>query len=247
LIQDTLHLVVKATNQRGKTLESMVVVDDTWPVMPPRGWPILPKKMSPTVLRKRYIEALQETISTDTSGITLGEVVVKEQRKINFDTDSDGNLLWKIYAEPDGFILVNDFIQKTTGDIMTLIRGRIPAIRISGQGTLTDPYTYTTRGPVSLTSGGGSGNSSAYEDTPGKGGPLFLINGVPVSAPRVQGDYVTTIPLREVDRIDYLTNQSAIYGLNGTYGVIAIYLKKARSMDNASKDVSVIEVVGYGK
>ena len=226
---DSLKCVVKIMNLKGKEIKAKIKVEaDAF---------IFSSKNETTLFK---MSANSENTNLDNSEIAtykrnnlsetpkmLDEVILKASKSIDYDHDSNGNRLPKLYGEPDGVIQVSE---TTSGaNVTQIIQGRIPAIKISGDG-LGQPYKYSGRGRGTFT------NATTTEANPNKTGeitdepPLFLLDGIIVDTPREQGDFLMSIPPQDIERVDYLVNASAsMYGARASNGVIAIYTKKGES------------------
>jgi len=130
--------------------------------------------------------------------------------------EENNNKLTDIYSEPD-FVLPSSEFPKGSRDVLDVMRGRIPGVNIYGDQIII-------RGPNTLT---------------GSNQPLFLIDGVPTR----DVDAIKTIPVDEIDRIEVLKGpSSAIYGMRGANGVIAIYTKRGQFM---KRGVVEFDMLGY--
>jgi TonB-dependent SusC/RagA subfamily outer membrane receptor len=121
-----------------------------------------------------------------------------------------------IYGEPD-FVLRSKDFPSGSHDILEVMKGRVPGMNIQGDEIII-------RGPSSIM---------------GSNQPLFLIDGVPT---RDIGS-VRSIPVEEIDRVEVLKGaNSAIFGMRGGNGVIAIYTKRGHFM---KKGVVEFDMLGY--
>lgn len=141
------------------------------------------------------------------------KIALEKERK---EKEENRNELHDIYSEPD-FILPSSEFPKGSRDIVDVMRGRIPGVNIYGNQIII-------RGPNTLT---------------GSNQPLFLIDGVPTR----DIDAIRSIPVDEIDRVEVLKGpSSAIYGMRGANGVIAIYTKRGQFM---KRGVIEFEMLGY--
>ncbi len=132
------------------------------------------------------------------------------------EKEQNNNVLHDIYSEPD-FILYSKDFPKGSRSLLDVMKGRIPGVNIYGNQIMI-------RGPNSLM---------------GSNQPLFLIDGVPTRDVEV----LNSIPVEEVDRIEVLKGpSSAIYGMRGANGVIAVYTKRGQFM---KRGVIEFDMLGY--
>ncbi|WP_428664803.1 carboxypeptidase-like regulatory domain-containing protein [Runella sp.] len=219
LFYGVLKTVVKVENRKGHLIDAIVRL------APEKSWipanaskPAALDSVSLKKLFQRHIERNNSHIQRE--GKTLSEVIIKGNRTIDFNYDSDNHLLWKIYDEPDGYILMDEK-KRNFQTILMLLSSHIPSLTIKGDG-IGVPFTYTFRGPNTITSTGG--NNALLP------GPLFLVDGVPVEAPRYQTDFLLTLLPTDINRIDYLTNKAGTYGVSASISiVIAIYTNHGKS------------------
>lgn len=229
-----LKTVVKVENKKGQPVDAIVSL------APERSWipsnaskPLTPDSTALKHLFQRHIELNNNHLLKE--GKTLAEVTVKGNRTVDFNYDSDHHLLWKIYDEPDGYILMDEK-KRNFQTILTLLSSHIPSLTIKGDG-LGVPFTYTFRGTNTISATGG--NNALLP------GPLFLVDGVPVEAPRYQTDFLLTLLPADINRIDYLTNKAGIYGVSASIGiVIAIYTNRCKSQ-STNKGLNNLTIEGY--
>lgn len=161
----------------------------------------------------------------------LDEVYVKAKRDENGEFNEYGNPYWKIYGKADGVIKVD----KNSGgrSFMDIIRGRIPGLQIiEDDGKIT----YRFRGIGTLMSGDGN--------VP----PLFLLDGVVYDAPRDDSSPLMHIPIREIDKIEYLVNEStSLFGTRAAGGVIAIFTKRGATFYENANTLSSVKLKGFEK
>jgi TonB-dependent SusC/RagA subfamily outer membrane receptor len=132
------------------------------------------------------------------------------------EEEKNENKLHDIYSEPD-FVLHSEDFPKGSRSVLDVMKGRIPGVNIYGNQIVI-------RGPNSLM---------------GSNQPLFLIDGVPTR----DVESINSIPVDEIDRIEVLKGpSSAIYGMRGANGVIAIYTKRGEFM---KRGVIEFSMLGY--
>lgn len=120
-----------------------------------------------------------------------------------------------IYHTADYVLEVTDEM-RTYNSVLDMIQGRIPGVMVSGNNVLI-------RGPSTFL---------------GSNEPLFLIDNIPVDLGAVQ-----SMNPRDVERIEVLKGPStAIYGIRGANGVIAIYTIRGRFM---IKGILKFEMLGF--
>lgn len=122
----------------------------------------------------------------------------------------------ELYAEPD-FVLRSEDFPKGSHDIIEVLKGRVPGVNIYGDQVII-------RGPNSIM---------------GSNQPLFLLDGMPTK------DITTirSVPIENIDRVEVLKGPStAVYGIRGANGVIAIYTKRGQFM---KRGVVEFDMLGY--
>jgi hypothetical protein len=185
----------------------------------------------------------------------LAEVTVNSKKTFNPDYDSYGKRLNKLYGEPDGTIMVTE--NMFGSNVVQLIQGKIPAIKISGDGINTK-FTYYARGRGTITnnhpqSSSTSGISDEINGSSSNGGttdepPLFVLDGVIVPVPRGQEDLLMGIPVQDIERVDYLIGaSSSMYGVRASNGVIAIYTKTAGKGALSKSRLLSTKLLGFQK
>ncbi len=131
------------------------------------------------------------------------------------ERDSMQQTLEGIYHTPD-FVLYVDENMESYRTVLEMIQGRIPGVQVSGNSV-------QIRGPSSLS---------------GSNDPLFLIDNVPTDVNAVQ-----SLNPVDVERIEVLKGpSSAIYGVRGANGVIAIFTKRGRFL---IKGILTFDMLGY--
>lgn len=167
------------------------------------------------------------------------------ENKYNGD---DGH--FRLYEKAD-FVLEVDPFEQSYGNVMDYMVGKVPGVDVNGDNI-------QIRGASSF-----GGNSM----------PLFLLDGVPLvesqnfSLPfEVQSGLdengtenintsnqliqtIQSIPLSDVDKIEILksAHNTAVYGVKGANGVIAIYTRKGEATRRSSIGKGIVEnrIVGY--
>jgi TonB-dependent SusC/RagA subfamily outer membrane receptor len=133
------------------------------------------------------------------------------------EVDSMQSRLEGIYHTPDYVLHVDDNM-RTFNSVLDMIQGRVPGVMVSGNSV-------QIRGPSSIH---------------GSNEPLFLIDNVPTDVGAVQA-----LNPADIERIEFLKGpSSAIYGVRGANGVIAIYTLRGRFMQ---KGILEFEMLGYHK
>ena len=125
-----------------------------------------------------------------------------------------------IYFEPSNSMDFEEVRKGTAArNILEAIEGRIAGVNISGEDiAIREPMRITEKGGVNM------GQPS---------GPLFLLDGMPVSK-----DAILSIPVNQVDFIDVLKGpRTTIFGSAGSHGVIAVYTLTAS--DNLNNNVKI--------
>lgn len=219
--------VVKAMNDRGKQLKIWLELQQYMASLP---LPIYenPKRnsISPDNNNVKYEAYLlkQQTRMLD-------EITVTAKKERNYDFDLMGNKIIKIYGKPDGIIQVDD--RTVGGNVIEIIRGKIPAIQIRGDGNELYPYEYSMRGIASIS---GAQNP-----------PLILLDGVVYDAPKTEKDPLMSLNVRDIDWIEYVVNAgTSAYGVRGSGGIVAIYTKRGKNgYSNIKSSLSVLNLQGF--
>lgn len=176
----------------------------------------------------------------------LGRSVKSDQHKI----ETDGH--FRLYESAD-FVLQPGEFEQSYDNILDYMVGKVPGVDINGNDI-------RIRGASSF------GTSAT---------PLFLMDGIPlvgmqsINLPKeiaqstdLEGNTATepneqliqairAIPMSDVDKIEVLKSaqNTAVYGLRGANGVIAIYTRRGKMGDGSSIGKGIIEnkIAGYSK
>jgi TonB-dependent SusC/RagA subfamily outer membrane receptor len=107
---------------------------------------------------------------------------------------------FKLHSQADQVIKFTDQMRSSSQSVLDALRGRVPGLSIGNGGSSI------------------RGGSSIF----GSNDPLYLIDGMPTNYQGIQ-----SININDVDYVEILKGpSSAIYGLRGANGVIAVYTKK---------------------
>lgn len=147
--------------------------------------------------------------------IEAREAYNEEQERLE---EERKNLVTTLHGEPDHVLRSADF-PKGSRDIVEAMKGRVPGMTIMGNQIFI-------RGVHSF---------SASNQ------PLFLIDGIPTN----DVEAVRSIPVEDIDRVEILKGPStAIYGVRGGNGVIAIYTKRGQYV---KRGVVEFDMLGYSR
>lgn len=114
------------------------------------------------------------------------------------------NSIQGLYGEPD-FVLYSEDFNMVSGNILDVMKGRVPGVMISGNDVLI------------------RGINTIYGSTQ----PLYLVDGTPVTDVTA----VTSIPIQDIERVEVLKGaKTSFYGSRGANGVIAVYTKRGQFM-----------------
>jgi hypothetical protein len=145
--------------------------------------------------------------------IESNEAYNKEEERLK--EEEKGSPL-TLYNEPD-FVLRSKDIPKGGQNIIEVLKGRVAGMNISGDQIVI-------RGPNSIM---------------GSNQPLFLIDGIPT----YDIEEVKAIPIEDIDRVEVLKGpNTAIFGIQGANGVIAVYTKRGHYM---RRGVIEFDMLGY--
>lgn len=143
------------------------------------------------------------------------EAYSREQERLK---EEEKNQIPSLHGDPD-YVLRSDDFPEGSKDILEVMKGRVPGVNISGDQVYV-------RGINSIS---------------GSNQPLFLIDGVPT----LDVGAVKAIPVEDIDRVEILKGpSSAIYGVRGGNGVIAVYTKRGHFM---KRGVVEFGMLGYSK
>jgi TonB-dependent SusC/RagA subfamily outer membrane receptor len=224
IIPDSIRVVVKSVNERGKDEDALLILDPYDQAIPESGGPAQPSPLFADDEKLNYLDlhANRQKIYEITNvkdQIILKEVIVR-------DTEIRSD---RIHGEPDN-VLILDEVMWNSDNIFQVLQGRIPGVMVSGTGMNS---SVRIRGVTTFS---------------GSNAPLFLVDGVPLSAPASSfandstmvddsdsfvNAAIMSIAPRDVDRIEVLKNAgAAMYGSRGGNGVIAIYTRRGPRVTN---------------
>ncbi|UBM58690.1 TonB-dependent receptor [Marinilongibacter aquaticus] len=237
-----LHLLAKLEGRKNKNAKGFILWEETFPAFQ-KGIPVRTKSTGRNhLLSAKAHELRGRSDSTISKTYQLEGVTVTAAKKMDFDLDSQGNTLVKLYDIPDHFILMDE--KNLGNNIIQIIQGRIPSLVISDG---PKGFIYSNHRGNSLMSGSSFSHSEVFDDKSGgktnDNPPLFLLDGIKVPAPRDQSSLLMSINPKDIDRIDWLDGvHSAVYGIQGGNGVIAIYTKKGNGAAQAVKTETLLQV-----
>ena len=157
-------------------------------------------------------------------------IEIEEVKIIAKKTENSDSQLIKIkrdrliYGTPDNEFIVTPLMQNYS-NALEMIRGRIPGVEIFGNGPEIK----------ALIRGQGSINGSTS--------PLFLIDGAVTTI-----DEILILPVFFIDRIDIIKGSTAIFGMRGGAGVIAVITRVANRIPIANESHSIrVKMSGYNE
>ncbi len=107
---------------------------------------------------------------------------------------------FKIHGTPDQVIKFDNPGMSSYNNVMDAIKGKVPGLQVGQNGSMI-------RGPSSIF---------------GSNEPLYLVDGM-----ETDFNGINTVSVNDIDHVEILKGPSAaIYGLQGSKGVIAVYTKK---------------------
>ena len=223
---DTTRLTLQARTDRGK--RNLLLALDPGPPVPPGPLPALPLQapavLADAVLRSQQQHAAEIKLRFDTTHtVLLSNVQVSARRA----TPADPRRLYPPGAAT--VLRMDDYLAARNGSATALqmLQGRVPGVSVSG----AEPNIQVQiRGISSL-----SGDS----------GPLFLLDGVPVTV-----DALAYFPAYDVETIEILKGgQAALFGSRASGGVIAVYTRRGSPSYNPKVEkapgVVALRVPGY--
>ncbi len=132
--------------------------------------------------------------------------------------EEEKNQIPSLHGEPD-YVLRSEDFPTGSRDILEVMKGRVPGLNITGNQIYI-------RGINSIM---------------GSNQPLFLIDGVPTQ----DVEAIKSIPVEDIDRVEILKGpNTAIYGVRGGNGVIAVYTKRGQFM---KRGVVEFDMLGYSR
>lgn len=139
--------------------------------------------------------------------INLGGVTIISKKPLDLQTVKLENSR-ALYGSPDNELLVTPQLQ-AYHDPIEMMQGKFPGVDIRKNPS---GYTINIRGTHTI-----NGNTQ----------PLFLIDGIKSDMDAIMG-----LPIQFIDRIDVLKSagSTALYGMQGTNGVISIITKTAEAL-----------------
>jgi hypothetical protein len=224
IIPDSIRVIAKSVNERGKDEDAVFILDPYDEVLPDVKDPARPSSLLKDEEKLNYLDlhANRQKIYEITNvkdPVVLKEVIVR-------DTEIRAG---RLHSEADN-VLVLDEVMWNSDNIFQVLQGRIPGVMVTGSGMNA---SIRIRG-ISTFSGSNA--------------PLFLVDGVPLSAPggsfandstmATNSDVFVNAALmsiapRDVDKIEVIKNAgAAMYGSRGANGVIAIYTRRGPRITN---------------
>ncbi len=203
-------IMLKATTNRGKPVETLALQPETMPALTNFARAVPTLAMQQARVPSWYGDSTRIKMSDGT--VRLAEVLVKAPKKPIPPVTR--------YGEADYVVKGKDLFDKAVGDnILVALQGRVPGVRVVErftEGGLRQ-LIITLRGGVT---GGGFQQSAPTQ-------PLLLVDGVPFS----DVNELNAIPPSRIDRIEVVNRAESKLGLRGYLGVIAVYTKQMSDVD----------------
>lgn len=223
---DTTSLTLQARTDRGK--RNLLLKLDPGPPMLAGLLPILPVQapaaLVDAVQRSQAQHAAEIKLQFDTThSVMLSNVQINARRAVPADPR-------RIYPPGGATVLrMDDYpsASNSSATVLQMLQGRVPGVSVSGN----EPNIQVLiRGINSLS---------------GSSGPLYLLDGVPVTA-----DALAFYPAADVETVEILKGaQAAIFGSRGSGGVIAVYTRRGSPRYSPSVEkapgVLALRVPGY--
>jgi len=221
LFTDTATVFIQARNKKGK-LSTEVFLDPVFEKSPGVSGQYLPAKKIVTELPvKIHRQKYFSELAMKEFSTELNAIMLEEVivRGQKVEKD-DGH--FRIYGKAHTSLKVTD-LDIAYNNVFGYLQGRVPGVRIEGDQVII-------RG-VSTWMGSSS--------------PLFLLDGVPVSK-----EHFLDIPMSVIDKVEVLKSagETAIFGMRGANGVIAILTKKGMDREYVNPyTIGAIseKIVGY--
>ncbi|SDL47088.1 TonB-dependent receptor plug domain-containing protein [Kriegella aquimaris] len=158
-------------------------------------------------LKETYRKKLND-FKYDPKVTKLKEVVVKAKIKTRKELINDELSSRTLYGEARNRILLDSIPSAQTGSVLDLLR-RIPGVQVFGS---FPNQSVLIRGAMNFG---------------GPIGPLYLLDGIPMSS-----DFIQSLPVPDVLFIDVLqSSEAALYGSRSMGGVIAIYTRTGKNFE----------------
>lgn len=223
---DTTRLTLQARSERGR--RNLLLHLDPGPPVPAGRLPALPLQapgaLAQAVERSQAQHAAEIKLDFDTThNVRLGNVQVNARRAVTADPR-------RSYPQSAATVLrIDDYpaARNSSATVLQMLQGRVPGVSVTG----TEPNIQVLiRGVNSLS---------------GSSGPLFLLDGVPVTI-----DALAYFPASEVETIEILKGgQAALFGSRASGGVVAVYTRRGSPAYNPNAEkapgVLALRVPGY--
>jgi len=204
--QDTTEIILQGLNKKNKRIDvsfNLQLVDtlqiDPNPLYGGRNV-YLSDSLSEDM--QKYFSTLRQKIQLQSIQDSIAQYELEVVEITSRSNKADGIIT--SYYEPDYSVKGKDLAQNLT--VLESLQGRIPGVQI--QGT-----RYNMR--VFIRGIRGLSNNVTNE-------VLYILDGIPTTI-----DIIQTIPMPDIYRVDVLKTpaQTAVYGVRGANGVIAVYTK----------------------
>ena len=247
LFNDTATVHVQAKNETGK-MNIDVNIEPVFKRAEPAGYQL--KLLNNKTSKQSRLAELKYQINTELKKYQPRVKGMKSKKSGQENKEDDGH--FRLYESAD-YVLKVDPFEQSYNNILDYMVGKVPGVDINGNEV-------RIRGTSSF------GNNPT---------PLFLLDGVPVVGSQAfnlpievtqttddDGSALTysneqllqvikAIPISDVDKIEVLksSQNTAVYGVKGANGVIAIYTRRGASLEGSSigKGIMKKEVIGYSK
>ncbi|MFB6318457.1 hypothetical protein [Saccharicrinis sp. FJH54] len=191
-------VVLSATNDKQNTIGW--ILPDSQRIAPPQIYfaNTAEEKFVPAIMNNIAEDALYKKMLKTKYRLTDTILIKEVTVKGDVHSTAKNDGNFRMYGNPDNVINIHEE-DLAYFDIFDLIQSRIPAFSV--ESTFPD---------IKISFRGG-------------GSPLFLLDGIVIDA-----DWVSTIPLDNVDKIEILKgiSGSAAFGMSGNSGVISVFTKK---------------------
>lgn len=226
-IRDTTSLLVQAITERGNRSLNLVLNSFQPATVTLTKVPYNPIEFDANDLAE-YLKRTEEYLRIErqiraSREQQLKEVVIKA-KKPNPEKEDTRRMM---YGTPSNTVKFDNMNTAGAQTIFDVIQGRVPGVQISGSG---QNRTVQIRGAANF--------SGVVE-------PLFVLDGMAISK-----DAIMSIPPSDVEAVDILKGAAAaIYGSQGSGGVIAILTKRGGSTYDWSKELPegtlIAKIMGY--
>lgn len=225
---DTADITLQALSRKDGKMVGMTLDKKDFPQIPKN----YESDLNTHAYSLAYLENYQKTLAADRAFRTENDVTILKAVTVkDSKIDEEKTTINRIHSSADAVIKGDDIVQNSTqGNVLYALQGRIAGVQVS-PGSFGGSPKIRIRGVSSINSGTD---------------PLFLFDGMQVDA-----NFFAGISPNDVASIEVLKGgaSTAIYGIRGAGGVIAVYSKRGDGYGTPQKPSNIISfmMAGYDK